>query len=75
VKGTSDRCASITRVDPIPLTAPIWLLKMLHIVTLNLREAKPSFVASAPLATLSSLKRQLDARDRAGINNFLVWCN
>ena len=54
-------------VDPIPLPAPIWLLKLLHIVTLALHfVAVEMLLGGLLLAVLLSLFRKLAAGDRHG---------
>ena len=36
--------SSFPAVDPIPIPAPIWLVKLLHIVTLSLHFIRPAVI-------------------------------
>src|SRR5579872_4074409 len=53
---------SFPAVDPIPLPAPIWLLKLLHIVTLSLHfVAVEMLLGGLLLAAVLSLFRRSEA--------------
>ena len=58
LRGSRGMMQSFPAVDPIPLPAPIWLLKLLHIVTLALHfVAVEMLLGGLLLAILLSLYR------------------